>query len=283
MDKVNVTTLLATRGLNLRVVVSERTDPKMHRIGWIWEQLRWWAYSKADRIVVQTQGALRYFLPKFQGKLTVIPNPVVLSPPDVVSSKRQPINPLMVAMGRLSEEKGFDFLLRAFARLKDQYPNWALMIIGEGPLRATLESLRDELRLSDRVLLPGQVKNPFQVLKEADLFVVSSHYEGFPNALLEAMACGLPAISFDCPSGPREIIRDGIDGILVQPGDVSALAAAMKDLMSDETKRKRLGLRALETTGRFSLAKVMALWDKLLCEVVDGNDRGSTRKGTSCR
>lgn len=170
-------------------------------------------------------------------------------------------------MGRLSEQKHFDLLLQAFANLKDAHPEWTLTILGEGELRSQLEDLRDRLGLKDRVYLPGVVKNPHDFLRQADFFVMSSLFEGFPNAICEAMACGLPVISTDCPSGPREIIREGIDGILVPTEDVSALTAAIQKLMLDQALRQDLGRNALEITERFSLERIMGMWDEILQEV----------------
>lgn len=269
IDRMNVLTLLATVGLGIPVAVSERTDPKAHRIGWFWTRLRWWIYPRARRIVVQTRGASDYFLPKFQATLCVIPNPVVSPLPGSGSPDPFPEKPFLITMGRFTKEKGFDLLMRAFAGLCRDYPAWKLVIIGDGPLRRKWEALRDQLGLSGRVLFPGRVKNPYSWLKQADLFVLSSLYEGFPNALCEAMACGLPVISTDCPSGPREIIREGLDGVLVPNQDVAALSKAMARLMSDREERERLGSRAVEVVDRFSVEKVSAMWEALLVQVLD--------------
>lgn len=275
VEKTNVITLLATRGLNVPVVVSERTDPAMFSIGKIWGQLRQRTYPLAHRLVVQSKGALSYFSPQIQVRTIIIPNPV-LPPPERKHRTNKPlVERAIIAVGRLGEEKGFDLLIRAFACLKDVHPDWRLTILGEGSLRRELEALREQLGLSHRIHLPGRVKNPYEYLNQADIFVLSSRFEGFPNALCEAMACALPVIATDCPSGPREIVRDGVDGILVPNKDVKALTVAMDRLMSDAGERKRLSERALEVTERFSLDKVMGMWEELLSQVL----KGRTHKG----
>ncbi|MEL6441899.1 MAG: glycosyltransferase family 4 protein, partial [Cyanobacteria bacterium J06621_8] len=205
MTNVNVTTLLATRGLNIPVVISERNDPNKLPASKVWISLRSLTYGLASAIVVQTNRAFNYFRPQLQSKMAIIANPVIIQT-EPSSYNPESSNQLsIVAMGRLEHQKGFDLLLEAFAHLKDDYPEWTLSILGEGTLREELESQRSRLKLGDRVYFPGRVENPAQLLKQADIFVMSSRFEGFPNALCEAMACGLPVISTDCPNGPREI------------------------------------------------------------------------------
>ncbi len=267
LNITNVTTLLATLGAKIPVIVSERNDPNNSPNSKIWRALRKLSYQFADAIVVQTNRAFNYFPPQLQSNITIIANPVILPTANCNSSPKSSSQPSIIAMGRLESQKGFDLLLKAFAQLKDTYSNWTLTILGEGTKRSQLENLREQLGLSDRVYFPGRVKNPNQWLKQADIFVMSSRFEGFPNALCEAMACGLPVISTDCPNGPREIIRDGIDGILVANESVSALKEAIESLMVNESKRQLLGKRALEITTRFSLLAVMNQWEKVIEKV----------------
>jgi GalNAc-alpha-(1->4)-GalNAc-alpha-(1->3)-diNAcBac-PP-undecaprenol alpha-1,4-N-acetyl-D-galactosaminyltransferase len=205
----------------------------------------------------------------------VIPNPVGYKRCSAPSPKQSPER-LLVTLGRLSPQKQFDYLLRAFERCGSRHPEWSLQIIGEGPDRQRLEALAADLGIGRRVRFSGVVPEPETILCEADLFVLTSRYEGFPNALLEAMACGLPVVSFDCPSGPREIIRDGIDGLLVPAQDVDALTTAMDRLMADQEGRRALGRRALEVTERFGIDRVMAMWDSVITECVEkSRSRGS--------
>ncbi|MFS0515901.1 glycosyltransferase family 4 protein [Nostoc sp. UIC 10607] len=270
-SKTNVITLLATRYLNIPVVVSERSNPSKTSLGGNWKHLRQQTYPFADRIVFQTKRARDYFPLKLQTNSCIIPNMVVLPPIEKQLSDKVLRERSLIAMGRFVPEKGFDLLLQAFAQLKERYPEWTLTILGDGILRPELEALRNQLGLSDRVHFPGMVKNNYGFLQQAEIFIMSSRFEGFPNALCEAMACGLPVISTDCPSGPREIIRDGIDGILVLNEDVSALAAAMERLMSDEKERKSLAVRAPEIIKRFSVEKIMGMWEQLLAQIINNN------------
>lgn len=268
MDTTNIITLLACCGLGLPVVISERTDPRQHNIGRTYALMRRVLYRWAHAVVVQTEG-VREWVESFVPREAVfrIPNPV--EPPSYPSespSQPLPAGRLLVSMGRLGWEKGYDLLLQAFARCAGKHQDWSLVILGEGNQRNALEELSKQLGISDRVYLPGRVQHPETVLRCADLFALSSRREGFPNGLLEAMACRLPVVSFDCRSGPGEIIRHGIDGLLVTPNDVGSLAVALDRLMSDEGERKRLASRADEVLERFSVSKVMAMWEDILRE-----------------
>jgi len=267
VDVTNVLTLLASSRLHVPVIVSERTDPYRHAIGFSWNALRYLLYRRADAVVMQSEG-LRAWCRRFvrDGAVYVIPNPV--ERPSTLadcSSTQRGASKTIAAIGRLTRVKGYDLLLRAFAQCAHKHSAWSLVILGEGEERATLEALVQELHLKDRVSLPGWVRDPSRILRGADIFVMSSYYEGSSNALLEAMACGLAVISTDT-SGVREIIRDGVNGILVPPNDVSALASAMDRLMKDHRERERLGALAEDVRERFGVEKIMRMWDDVVTE-----------------
>lgn len=273
MDATNVLTLIAGTGLHVPVIISERTDPRHHRIGRVWQCLRQALYRKADAVVVQTNAVSTWAKGLARpDAVRVIPNPVVLEtphlPPRNTHSSRMRT---VVAMGRLSKEKGFDLLLQAFAQCVDTRSGWYLEIMGDGAERAKLEALAGTLGITDQVHFHGRVSNPTTILTCADLFVLSSRYEGFPNALLEAMACGVAVVATDCPSGPRDIIRDAIDGLLIPVDNVDALSHAMGALMDNPEQRVRLGQRAREVRDRFSVRTIMAMWDSLVQELCKGN------------
>jgi glycosyltransferase involved in cell wall biosynthesis len=269
LDRVNVFTLLAARGRPFPVVVSERTEPAAYPLGWMWERLRARTYPRAAALVAQTAAALRYFRPA-PGRIDrVIPNPVAAAPHRAPRACTGPARSLVLGMGRLGREKGFDRLLAAFARVAPRFAEWDLEIWGEGPERPALERQCAQLGLGPRARLPGLTAQPSELMGSADLFVLSSHFEGFPNVLCEAMASGLPVVSYDCPSGPREIVRHDVDGLLVSPeGGVDALSAALARLMGDPEARRRLAARAPEVADRFSLERIMGLWDSLLADVL---------------
>jgi glycosyltransferase involved in cell wall biosynthesis len=277
-DKTNVLTLAACRKLDVPVIVAERIDPRYHSIGRVWSHLRERLYPRAAAVVVQTEGIREAVRPLAPGRpVYVIPNVVEkgcnadsLPVPQGGFAEKSP-DPFSVpkrkrvlGMGRLAEQKGFDLLIRAFAQTADRRRKWDLVILGEGPDRAALEQLAERLGLVDRIFLPGWLENPVEVIESADLFVLSSRYEGFPNALLEAMGAGLAVISFDCPSGPREIIRDGYDGLLVRNESVEWLAAAMDRLMRDEAARRLLSEKAPEVLSRFSPERYYTCWEAVL-------------------
>jgi glycosyltransferase involved in cell wall biosynthesis len=266
-DSTNCLTLLGAVGTRLRVIVSERSDPRRLPIVRSWATLRRRLYPRAAAVVVQTQRVApwaREFVPP--NRVHVIPN-FVAAPrakaarADVPNGSRQ-----VAAIGRLQNEKGFDLLLQAFARCAARHREWSLVIAGEGPCRRELEVQAAEAGLSERVHFAGLVRDIDTLLVRSDLFVLSSRIEGFPNALLEAMSIGVAPVAFDCDSGPAEIIRPGVDGVLVPAKDVDALARELDRLMGDDEERRRLAREAEAVSLRFGLAEVMQRWERIADE-----------------
>lgn len=273
MTRANVLTLFAARGLGSRTIISERTDPRKAPVPLIWRLLRRMSYALADMIVVQTEAARTTCASASSAwRCVVIPNPLSRT----FESESQSANDLrsdlcldgatkiVIGIGHLMPHKGFDSLIRAFANCHAHHPKWHLVIVGEGKERGRLRELSIECGVAARTHLTGATQSPRRLLQQSNLFVLSSRYEGFPNTLLEAMSCGIPVVSFACPSGPEEIIQHGVDGILVKNGDVAELAAALDGLMADEAKRATLGENARRNVQRFSPTVVLPLWDKVL-------------------
>jgi glycosyltransferase involved in cell wall biosynthesis len=264
-DRMNVVTLAACRNLDVDTVVAERIDPSQQPMGYYWSKLRRWGYPLARALVVQTQAVRSQLTPMMRGRpIYVLPNFVDAPEPASLHQPRANAKRQLAAMGRLDYQKGFDLLIDAFARAAEGQPDWSLVILGEGPERRRLEEQIHSGGLESRVRLLGWVTDPNSVLSDCDAFVLSSRYEGFPNALLEAMSLGLPAIAVDCPSGPADIIRHEVDGLLVPLGDVPALAEAIRRLLSDAPLRNRLGTQAVQVVDRFSSERYYARWEAVL-------------------
>jgi len=262
LAKINVLAVLASRGLAIPLVVSERNNPKRQRFRGTWSWLRQLLYGRAWCVVTPSRGVLESFPPRIRRRGRVIPNPVDLTPAAIPRRGTR----RLVAVGRLVHQKGFDLLLQAFARIAPTHPEWRLTIWGEGEQRAPLDALCARLGLAERVQLPGLTARPGQWVEEADIFVLSSRYESFGNVITEAMVAGLPVIAFDCPWGPGDILQDGEDGLLVPPKDVDALAAAMHRLIVDADLRQRLGEAAAHNVQRFARDAIIAQWDTLVTE-----------------
>jgi GalNAc-alpha-(1->4)-GalNAc-alpha-(1->3)-diNAcBac-PP-undecaprenol alpha-1,4-N-acetyl-D-galactosaminyltransferase len=278
LNTVNVITSIATWQLNIPIVVSEHIYPGFTDVNQVWQILMKLTYRHADLVTLLTESALAFY-PAAKGyRSIVMPNPVV-TPDLAIDPERLLVSPMLIAVGRLQPQKGFDLLIRAFSQLQSKYPDWQLTILGEGPIRKELEELRSQLQSIDRIHLPGQVQNVNAYLRQADIFVLSSRFEGFPMSLCEAMACGLPVLSTDCLSGPREIITDGVDGMLVATEDINALADGLDALMSNPTKRQQLAQSAPQILDRFGLEQVMKMWSHRIEEAI--NFRAQSSKKTS--
>jgi GalNAc-alpha-(1->4)-GalNAc-alpha-(1->3)-diNAcBac-PP-undecaprenol alpha-1,4-N-acetyl-D-galactosaminyltransferase len=267
--KINILSVLACWGLKVRTIVTEQVYPTFSGLDKFWQFWQNWTYRRADLITVQTHSALSTF-PSGRGFNTaVIPNPIALPESETIESRLYTDDRHLLAVGKLTHQKGFDLLIRAFAQVKSRHPEWTLTILGEGEMRQELESLCAQLSLEDLVSMPGAVKNVDAYLRKADIFALTSRYEGFPVALGEAMACGVPVIATDCLSGPREMIHDGTDGMLVVPENVDALAVALDLLMSDPGKRQYFSHYAPRILDRFGIDRITTMWNVTIKQLLE--------------
>jgi glycosyltransferase involved in cell wall biosynthesis len=273
LTRTNVLVLIAAGKLRGRVVVSERSAPGVRWIGGVWRALARPLYRRAAAVVAQTRRCADQLQALAGCAVEVIPNPVAASgceaPPAASAVDRDGPRTLL-AVGRLVPKKGFDLLIAAFAQVAQRHPAWRLEIVGEGRLRHSLARAIRDHGLADRISLPGFIKNVRETMQRADLFVLPSLLEGFPNALLEAMAEGKACISFDCEMGPRELITHGENGWLVPTGDTRSLAVALDMLMQDDALRAELGARAREVCNLYSTEEILGRWNALLARIGAG-------------
>ncbi len=267
MGITNVRVLLALRATGIPVIVTEHTDPKSQPLPTPFLLAGRVSYRWSAFLVSPSHGVNSQFAWMPVGRRRVIPNPL---PPgiDVMRSalpewRPPPGRKLVVSMGRLRHFKGFDVLLEAFSRVSAQHPEWNLLILGDGPERPILDERVSVLGLEDRVHLPGNQRNPFAILERCHVFALASRFEGFGNAIVEAMACGLPVVVTDCESGPRDIVTDGQNGLLVPVDDPDALAAGLERLMGSAELRRELAGRGAEHARRYRAEVILKEWYRL--------------------
>jgi GalNAc-alpha-(1->4)-GalNAc-alpha-(1->3)-diNAcBac-PP-undecaprenol alpha-1,4-N-acetyl-D-galactosaminyltransferase len=266
LERTNELVIMATAGLRLIRFASFQNDLRHHKVdGQLGEFMRRVSYPFADSIVFLDEGQAKYASMNFKyWQTNAIPNAI----PEIEIKGSNPFDPLrftgkrynIVGMGRLVHQKGFDILLNVFAKIASLYPDWGLILIGEGPNRKALEDQVERLGLRGMVYMPGLISDPFSILCKCDIFAFSSRYEGQGLALIEAMACGLPVVSFDCESGPRLVIQQSQNGLLVPPEDEIAMADALSNLMGDQERRQSMGLRAKKVAQSFKIDAIAKQW-----------------------
>ncbi len=267
--EANVVALWAAAGLGIPVVVSERNQPDRPGLGPVRRAIRRLSYPRAATIVVQTEAIAAWARRRFRVPVEILPNPVRLAKGTEASEPRRGLPKKLIAVGRLVRQKGFDILIAAFAKIAGRHPDWVLAIYGEGGERARLEAQIGACGLSERILLEGVSKQIEGVYAGADLFVLPSRFEGYPNALIEALAAGCPVVATDCPGATAEILGRGRFGMLVPPEDADALAAALDHMMSDAALRARYAAQAREAVSELDVATVGGRWLNLLASLVD--------------
>jgi glycosyltransferase involved in cell wall biosynthesis len=276
MSTPNVLLAFASRKMsNVCTLGSEHCYPPHSPLGLIWSTLCSRMYGRLSAVVALTKECAQWIETHTSAaRVSVIPNPAVWplpdNPPRIKPDSLCPAErKVLLAVGRLHAVKNYEVLIRAFSELAGKYRDWDLVILGEGPERPSLESGIRDRKMEARIFMPGIAGNVGAWLARADLYVMTSRSEGFPNALAEALSHGLPAVSFDCDTGPRDIIRHGIDGLLVPPDDSAALVDALDRVMGDAELRKQLAARAHDARDRFSVEKIAGMWEELFRELSD--------------
>jgi glycosyltransferase involved in cell wall biosynthesis len=224
------------------------------------------AYGGLDALAVLTADDQRdysHVLADADTRIARIPNAL----PEIPGERAELIRPIVVAAGRLTWQKGFDLLIRAFERVARERPEWSLRIYGAGRKRDRLRRLIATRDLYNHVFLMGSTQHLGEALAEGSIFALSSRYEGFGMVILEAMSKGLPVVSFDCPRGPSEIVHHGEDGLLVAAEDVDAFAAALLELIDDAPRRRRMGEAAVRTARQFDVGVIGSRWERLFEEL----------------
>lgn len=266
LGKNNLMAIATAAFLPSKVVVSVRGEPTMEYEGKLMQRLAKLLFRFADGVVLQTKLAMEFFPKAVRKKSKILSNP--LNPQFLDRRYDGEKEDIIVAAGRLDDNKNHAMLIHAFAKIACEYPGVKLVIYGEGELRDTLTTLVAEKELTDRVLMPGNVSDVADRICKAKAFVLTSNTEGMPNSLMEAMALGIPVVSTDCPcGGPATLIEDGVNGLLVPVGDAYALSDALRKILSDEQLAQNISDEAYKITQTLAPDKVNKEWEDYLLSV----------------
>ena len=263
---LNVITLVAAKGLGRRVVISERGDAKAMRMNWLWGGLTAKLYERAYLVTANSRALVRHMSTFVAaGNLAFLPNPTWVEGGHGSDRKYDNTTaPVVLSVGRLAPEKAPDVLLEAFALCAQEYCECRLALVGEGQLETTLRAQAARLGIGEQIDWWGLVKDPLPHYDTAHVFVLPSRTEGMPNALLEAMGCGVPVIVSDGAPGLLEVVEHGVTGLVVPVNDAVALAAALRLMLSDASLRRRLGMAARERVLEYELSRSLASWESAL-------------------
>lgn len=248
----------ASRFLNIKVIVSERNDPNNFPGKKIVCNVSRYLMKKADGFVFQTEEAKRFYSKKLNNRGVIIENPLIL---EELPSIKENFNKNIVSVGRLCEQKNHKLLIDAFCNINKKYSEYSLTIYGDGPLRDELENYINILGMSDKIFLPGNVSNVLDRINGSFMFVMSSNYEGIPNALIEAMALGIPCISTDCPcGGPKSLISHKNNGLLFEVNNVNGLTNMLELYINDDKIRIENGKEAINIRKKLDSNLICKKW-----------------------
>jgi glycosyltransferase involved in cell wall biosynthesis len=267
MLETNVLTLLASLSAPWPVVISERIHPEHHPVGRAWSLLRRWLYDRADTVVAQTAAIAVWLRQETGARTAVIANPVDVSAFRSGLDRKQLTRKTLLAVGRLERQKGHDIAIAAFAKVAGFLPEWDLSIIGDGSERPALEKLIVSLNMTGRVSLAGVTKDIVSAYRQCDAFIHSARYEGYPNAIVEALTSGKPVIAVDSPGATRELLGDGAYGVLVPEDDGDALSSALRSTLGDPQRLADMTRNAAHATASNDVSKIAPIWLDLFASI----------------
>lgn len=268
IGKNNIMTLLTSWGLSIPVVVSVRADPEQEYPKGMMRFMARHLFQRAAGVVLQTKECFRFFSVKVQKRAVILRNPVNDS--FFTNAYEGEREHTIVTVGRLDENKNQQLLLRAFAEIASEYPDYKVILYGKGESEAELKNLAGELGIGNQVEFPGSVTDVAEKIKKAGVFVLTSNTEGMPNALIEAMVLGLPVIATDCPcGGPADLIDHGENGLLTPVGDVNKMKENLQLLLNNLQKASEMGRNAKRTTAIYCETTVYREWYDYLLKIAE--------------
>lgn len=262
-----LSTKLASIGLRVPVIAAERNSPSRFNFMDVSKrQFAFWSFRFAKLITIQCESFRNYYPRSLGSKIHTIPNPIF--PVNIEKSEKQNI---ILSVGRLEYQKNFQSLILAFSKIASQYPEWTLIIIGEGDDRKKLETLISKYNLGTQVSLSGALKDLSLYYRAAKIFCLPSRWEGFPNALGEALAYGLPCVGFGDCDGVRDLIQNGKNGLLAEGnGDVDSLTKILHNLIMNEKLRDEMSHNAIQSIQAYEPSAILDQWESLLREASAG-------------
>lgn len=265
--------LLLKKQLKRPIIVAERNNPEDEYSSFLDRMLMKKLYKKADGFVFQTNDQKKYFDKNIQNNSVVIFNPIK---EEFMKKNLEKKENIIINVGRLTEQKNQEMLINAFAKVYNEHKEYKLKIFGQGPLKERLQKQIDNLNLNGKVILEGVSNNIKTELGKAKIFVMSSRFEGMPNALIEAMSQGLAAISTDCPcGGPKELIQNGINGFLIENDNEEELTYRLSQLLNDENMINSFSNEAEKIKENLRIDIISNQWKKYIDKIVNEYKRGS--------
>ncbi len=272
IDLTNIMMLISTMGMGVPIIISEHINPKFHKLPLIWEILRKISYNQANYLTILTKDVQDWACKIMDNHKIIVINNAIRNINDSEIFEKPILMPqgnIILAAGRFTAQKGFDLLIKSFAQSQLCHQNWHLVILGEGELKNQYISLINEYGLQQSVHLLGVHKNLKQWFQHADIFVLSSRFEGFGLVLVEAMQNSMAVISFACPSGPSEIIENDEMGILIPPQNIALMAQAMVKLANNPQLRQSMGEKAkISVINRYNPDLIYKKWLDLCAKII---------------